>query len=400
MRQSPMLEYSLSEFEGRMAKAAEKVKAAGLKCIMGTSKAMVCYLTGLRSVAWKSKLSTPGLIFLGADGNYGVVGSFSAVDTAMYTTCLDKEDFYFFDASGRYGVALNYYDALCYTLRHLGFTEGKIGCELSGGFHLHMDIAMFNDLKRDFPDLEFVDTTELFWDILAVKSEAQLKNMRDAEEVNRKAVAKGLEVIKPGSMTEMELYKEIAKAGDLAGSEHFTYMSVLAGAERALCADCPASEAVVIPDAPGTTVRVEGGAIRRELNAPFTANIVVGGVQPEQQPAWDLATGMIESAMAAVKPGACAGDVADAMDAFASAQGKAEWVVQPGYAGSGIGWGRIDGPLLRKNSKFALNTGMVLTLVASVRHDSVGVLTLRQNVVVTDSGCSFLNGKTSDPLTV
>ena len=201
MRQSPMLEYSLSEFEGRMAKAAEKVKAAGLKCIMGTSKAMVCYLTGLRSVAWKSKLSTPGLIFLGADGNYGVVGSFSAVDTAMYTTCLDKEDFYFFDASGRYGVALNYYDALCYTLRHLGFTEGKIGCELSGGFHLHMDIAMFNDLKRDFPDLEFVDTTELFWDILAVKSEAQLKNMRDAEEVNRKAVAKGLEVIKPGSMT-------------------------------------------------------------------------------------------------------------------------------------------------------------------------------------------------------
>ena len=400
MRQSPMLEYSLSEFEGRMAKAAEKVKAAGLKCIMGTSKTMVCYLTGLRSVAWKSKLSTPGLIFLGADGNYGVVGSFSAVDTAMYTTCLDKEDFYFFDASGRYGVALNYYDALCYTLRHLGFTEGKIGCELSGGFHLHMDIAMFNDLKRDFPDLEFVDTTELFWDILAVKSEAQLKNMRDAEEVNRKAVAKGLEVIKPGSMTEMELYKEIAKAGYLAGSEHFTYMSVLAGAERALCADCPASEAVVIPDAPGTTVRVEGGAIRRELNAPFTANIVVGGVQPEQQPAWDLATGMIESAMAAVKPGACAGDVADAMDAFASAQGKAEWVFQPGYAGSGIGWGRIDGPLLRKNSKFALNTGMVLTLVASVRHDSVGVLTLRQNVVVTDSGCSFLNGKTSDPLTV
>ena len=95
----------------------------------------------------------------------------------MYTTCLDKEDFYFFDASGRYGVALNYYDALCYTLRHLGFTEGKIGCELSGGFHLHMDIAMFNDLKRDFPDLEFVDTTELFWDILAVKSEAQLKNI-------------------------------------------------------------------------------------------------------------------------------------------------------------------------------------------------------------------------------
>ena len=400
MRQSPMLEYPVSEFKDRMAGAAEKIKAAGLDCIMGSSKAMVCYLTGLRSVAWKSKLSTPGLIFLGADGNFGVVGSFSALDTAMYTTCLEKEDFYFFDASGRYGVALNYYDALCYTLRHLGFTKGRIGCELSGGFHLHMDIAMFNDLRREFPELEFVDSSELFWDILAVKSEAQLRNLRDAEEINRLAAARGLEAVRPGAMTELELYREIAKAGYLAGSEHFTYMSVLAGAGRALCADCPASDAVVIPDAPGTTIRVEGGAVRRELNAPFTANIVVGGVQPEQQPAWELASGMIERAMSAVRPGACAGDAAEAMDAFAAAQGKAGWVVQPGYAGSGIGWGRIDGPLLRAGSKFVLRPGMTLTLTASVRHASVGVLTLRQNVVVTDGGCCFLNGKTVEPLVV
>ena len=395
-----MLEYPVSEFKDRMAGAAEKIKAAGLDCIMGSSKAMVCYLTGLRSVAWKSKLSTPGLIFLGADGNFGVVGSFSAVDTAMYTTCLEKEDFYFFDASGRYGVALNYYDALCYTLRHLGFTKGRIGCELSGGFHLHMDIAMFNDLRREFPGLEFVDSSELFWDILAVKSEAQLRNLRDAEEINRRAAARGLEAVRPGAMTELELYREIAKAGYLAGSEHFTYMSVLAGAGRALCAGCPASDAVVIPDAPGTTIHVEGGAVRRELNAPFTANIVVGGVQPEQQPAWELASGMIERAMSAVRPGACAGDAAEAMDAFAAAQGKAGWVVQPGYAGSGIGWGRIDGPLLRAGSKFVLRPGMTLTLTASVRHASVGVLTLRQNVVVTDGGCCFLNGKTVEPLVV
>ena len=395
-----MLEYPVSEFKDRMAGAAEKIKAAGLDCIMGSSKAMVCYLTGLRSVAWKSKLSTPGLIFLGADGNFGVVGSFSALDTAMYTTCLEKEDFYFFDASGRYGVALNYYDALCYTLRHLGFTKGRIGCELSGGFHLHMDIAMFNDLRREFPELEFVDSSELFWDILAVKSEAQLRNLRDAEEINRRAAARGLEAVRPGAMTELELYREIAKAGYLAGSEHFTYMSVLAGAGRALCAGCPASDAVVIPDAPGTTIHVEGGAVRRELNAPFTANIVVGGVQPEQQPAWELASGMIERAMSAVRPGACAGDAAEAMDAFAAAQGKAGWVVQPGYAGSGIGWGRIDGPLLRAGSKFVLRPGMTLTLTASVRHASVGVLTLRQNVVVTDGGCCFLNGKTVEPLVV
>ena len=400
MRQSPMLEYSLSEFEDRIARATAKMQEAGLDFIMGTSKAVVCHLTGLRSVAWKSKLSTPGLIFLDAQGHFGVVGSFSALDTAMYTTCLDNEDFYFFDASGRSGVALNYYDALCYTLRHLGFTKGKIGCELSSGIHLHMDLSMFNTLKKDFPDLEFVDASDAIWDILAEKSEAQIANLRFADEINQSAVRKGMEILKPGFTTEMELYKETAKAGYLCGSEHFTYMSVLAGVERALCADCPASEGVVISAEPGTTVRIEGGAIRRELNAPFTANIVVGGVQPNQEEAWKLASDMIEGAMAAVKPGAIACDVAAAMDACAAQQGKASWVARPGFAGSGIGWGRADGPLLSRDCKTVLRAGMVLTIIAAVRDASVGELVLRQNVIVTDDGCMFLREKTYDPLVV
>ena len=395
-----MLDYPVSEFKARMDDAARRIKAAGLDCLMGTSKYIVCHLTGLRSVVWKSKLSTPGLLFLGSDGRYGVVNSFTGLEAALYSSCLERSEFFNFDYSGRMGIASNLFDAMCYTIRHFGYEKGRIGCELSTGIHLHMDIGLFDALKREFPEAEFVDSTAIVADILAGKSPMQLDYMRRAEEINRKAVCAGAAAIKPGAMTEMELYKEIAKAGYLAGSEHFTYMSVLAGAGRALCAGCPASDAVVIPDAPGTTIRVEGGAVRRELNAPFTANIVVGGVQPEQQPAWELASGMIERAMSAVRPGACAGDAAEAMDAFAAAQGKAGWVVQPGYAGSGIGWGRIDGPLLRAGSKFVLRPGMTLTLTASVRHASVGVLTLRQNVVVTDGGCCFLNGKTVEPLVV
>ena len=88
------------------------------------------------------------------------------------------------------------------------------------------------------------------------------------------------------------------------------------------------------------------------------------------------------------------------MDACAEVQGKADWSVQPGYAGSGIGWGRIDGPLLSKNSKSVLRAGMALTLQPSVRHSSLGMLILRQNVVVTEGGCAFLNGKTTEPLIV
>lgn len=317
----------------------------------------------------------------------------------MYSTCLERKDFINYDYSGRSGVATNQLGAMCYTLRHFGCTKGKIGCELGSGIHLHMPISLFEDLKKEFPDLEFVDATELIWDILADKSEAQLADLRQAETINSQAVAKGIEGLKPGVTTELELYKSIARQGYLCGSEHFTFMSLVSGPERALCADCPPSDEVISAE-PGTIIRVEGGAIRNELNAPFAANIVVGGVQPGQEPAWELAQDMISAAMAAVKPGAPASSVAAAMDACAEVQGKADWSVQPGYAGSGIGWGRIDGPLLSKNSKSVLRAGMALTLQASVRHSSLGMLILRQNVVVTEGGCAFLNGKTTEPLIV
>ena len=133
MRQSPMLNYPVSEYEARMSRAAEKVKQAGLSCIMGTSKAAVCHLTGLRSVIWESKAGTPGLLFLSAEGQYALVNSFTGVDAAMYSTCLERKDFMNYDSSGRSGVATNQLGAMCYTLRHFGCTKGKIGCELGSG---------------------------------------------------------------------------------------------------------------------------------------------------------------------------------------------------------------------------------------------------------------------------
>lgn len=178
MRQSPMLNYPAAEFEARMADAARKVREAGLDCIMGTSKMVVCHLTGLRSVVWKSKVSTPGLLFLCADGRYGLVCSYGGIEAAMYSTCLEREDFYSYDYSGRRGVADNFFGALCYTLRHFGIDTGRLGCEFGPGIHPHMDIAMLDALRAEFPEMECVNATDLVWNILADKSEAQLADLR------------------------------------------------------------------------------------------------------------------------------------------------------------------------------------------------------------------------------
>ena len=400
MRQSPMLEYPVTEFEQRKAAAAAKMREAGLDYILAASRAMVCHLTGLRSVAWKSKLSTPGLILMDADGNWGVVGSRSAVDTALYTSCVDEADYYFFDASGSEGIATSYPEAICYTMERLGIARGRIGCELDNGFHLHLDLSLFQAIQAKFPGLEFVDASHVFWEIMAVKSDAQIRNLQTAEGYHIAAVQKGLAGLAPGKTTEMALYKAVARAGYEAGSEHFTYVSVLSGPERALCADCPPSETQVISPEPGTIIRVEGSGVRRELHAPFTANLVVGGIQPRQQEVWDLAGRMLQAALGAVKAGAPAGSVADAADRCAEAAGRPEWNASRGYAGSGIGWSREDGPALRSGSRVPLREHMVLTITVVLRHPSVGELALRQNVIVAAGGYIPLLTETHRPIVV
>ena len=400
MRESPMMEYSLQEFQERAAKAADMMAAAGVDYIMGTSRAIVCHLTGLRSVAWKSKLSTPGLVFMDTKQKWGVVGSFSAVDTAMYTTCLEEDDFYFFDSSGRKGIAKNYLDALSYTLEKLGFTKGKIGCELSSGFHLHMDLSLFEALKSRFPGLEFVDASDLIWDILSVKSPQQIENLRIAESYNEKAVADGIKTIVPGTTTEMDLYLATAKAGYMSGSEHFTYMSVLSGKERSVCADCPPSETEIISDNPGTIIRIEGGGVRRELNAPFTSNVVVGKLSFAQKSVWSFAQSMLAAGLSAVCDGATAGSVPDAMADYAKEAGKVSINSRPGYAGTGIGWNREDSPILCSGNKKVLRAGMVLSVVANVHDESTGELSLRQNVIVTENGYELFLHKTDEPISI
>lgn len=397
MRQSPMLEYSVAEFECRKAVFTERMQNDGLDYIMATTKTMVCFLTGLRSVAFRSKLHSPALVFMNKEGKWGIVGSPNGVGTAYYTTCLDEGDFYFYDSTGRSGVGKTYLEALSYTLQHLGMTKGRIGCEMSAGFHLHMDLSLFKTLREKFPELEFVDASDAFRDILADKSELELKNMRIAEGYHETTSRESAKLLIPGKMTEKEFAIKFIREGYIAGNELFINLSLVSGPERALCIDCPPSEKVVISDKPGTVVRAEGYTIRRELNTPFIANYIVGGIQPEQQEAWDLANAMLKCGLNAVKAGAAAGSIPDAIAKCAADAGKTDWNGSKGFAGSVIGWSREDGPLLKSGNDFKLRENMVMTVFVAVLHPSVGEIMLRQNIIVTADGYKYLGDDTSRP---
>ena len=92
----------------------------GLDGILLTSKENTRYFCGLQSIIWSSKVSTPGILMLNADGAYRVVGSASASETARYTGCVEDELVLHFNRNNLPGIPATYPDALVQGLAQLG----------------------------------------------------------------------------------------------------------------------------------------------------------------------------------------------------------------------------------------------------------------------------------------
>ena len=83
MRKSPMNEFSVEEYQARIDSLTQKIRESGLDAIMLSSKENTRYFCGLQSIIWSSKVSTPGILLVNADGEIALVGSASAAETVF-----------------------------------------------------------------------------------------------------------------------------------------------------------------------------------------------------------------------------------------------------------------------------------------------------------------------------
>ena len=392
-----MIEFPLGEYEARMAGLTRRMRAAGLDGVMITNRENTRYYCDLQSVIWPSKVSTPGILILNADGRVRLVGSASAVETARHTCCLDPQDVTCYDRNDLPGVPATYPDAVIESVRALGLAGGRIGMEYGEGAYLQLQLHWLEEITSRLPEAEFVDAMPLILRQRMIKSPAEIEALRTACRQNEQSLQYAFSHVEPGRSTEFDFFRLYAQQAFRLHCENVTNdlapLSVRFGAGRAAAFGSPCGE-TVLPAAPHAPVAIDGGLYTHGYYSDLSRSAVVGGLSDRQRALADAARETCDLLVSLIRAGAPAAEVTARTDRFALASAAGDRYLSRGALGHGVGLDLREAPYLKKLARDggAFEAGMVLSLHPRFGGGEDGVFCCGREVVVMEDGAQCLGG--------
>ncbi len=277
------------------------------------------------------------------------------------------------------------------TARDLELSRGQVGLvgldALPG--------SLWDRLRAGLPEVVFVQADEELAALRRIKSEAEVELIRAASTMGRRAVTAFLGALKPG-VTESEAVS--AAVASVVADGGAVYLATSSSG--------PWTWSYTTTPLPGYGTRrlEEGDLVRFDLVSvlagyfsDFGRTVVVGDPSLAQQRLLDALHAGLDAAIAAVRPGALARDVAAAGNAALAERGVAlgleeDGELQAAYPphwghGLGLGWER---PWFVEDEDLVLETGMYLALERALTADGVGSAAAEQNLLVLEGGPEVL----------
>lgn len=263
-------------------------------------------------------------------------------------------------------------------IKAAGLQGGAIGFE-----NASLPFDVIEGLKSHLPDATFKPASDLLAKLRAIKSPDELRRIRKAMDATQAGALAIMHNIRPG-ITEKELAALAKQACLDAGGDYVDFLIVGAAENGAIVHGTPSDYALQ----EGDIVRFDLGAVFESYPGDFARTYVVGS-QPRQQDAmhYEAVHAAVMAGIQAVKPGATAGDVYDAMLAAGQA-------IDPGlkreHAGHGVGLEIHEEPMIYSGSQFVLEPGMVVMIECGRYILGQGGYQLEDLVLVTDDGYQLL----------
>jgi Xaa-Pro aminopeptidase len=395
MRESLLLQFPVSEYQDRLGRLVSQMADHELDAIVFTSDDNTYYFSGFQSIVWDSKVSTPCVLTITADGEMRIATSKSGVETAKATSCV--EDIVWYDRRGSStGGYPTFAKAICSLLQEKGLVSGRIGLELGAGTKMHLAHEHRERLFAELSDAQVKDCSDAVWAVRSVKSTREIQVLRESCRINHEGIAAGFAAVHEG-MSELELYRTIAIEYFQGGAERSLLLGVRAGKERYSQGNSPPSRR---PIGRGEIILVDGGPIYKGYYSDIIREGVIGKPSPRQLDMFAVAREACYVGIDAMKPGVRLGDVCDAVDAFLEESQYAEYSVTTGWCGHSIGTGVHEFPMLESGCNTLLEPGMVFAVEPYFFKDGIGSLGIEENVLVTDTGTENLTPSTSELLIV
>lgn len=278
---------------------------------------------------------------------------------------------------------------LAQTMASATATDATIGVELDAMF---FPPAVWNMLRSDLADRNWVDASGLVMDVRAVKSPAELEYTRRAAQITDRAVLAGVAAASSDT-TEREVAASVYAQLVRAGSEHPGFAPLIRGT------DILSQEHVTWRNRPLATdaaLLMELSASVYRYHAPLTRMVFVTDPNAGTRRAAEIAIAALEAARRALVPGALTGEVYDAWQQVVDdglghhryRRHHCGYMVGIGFPPSWVGGGSVQG--IRRGGTLELREGMVFHLLSWLLGQEPGDYCISDTVLVAADGGQFL----------
>lgn len=271
----------------------------------------------------------------------------------------------------------------------VGEQAKKLGVQKLGFEEQHLSFSEYKDLQSKVEG-ELVPVSGAVEKLRLIKSDAEIKILKDAADIADAAFKYILDCLKPGK-TELEISNELEFFMRKSGATSSSFDIIVASGARSALPHGVASDKVIEK---GDFITLDFGAYYKGYVSDITRTVAVGEPESHLKEIYDIVLESQLRAMDGIKPG-MTGKQADAI--------ARDYISEKGYGdffghslGHGIGLEVHEGPSLSFRSETVLEPGMVVTVEPGIYLPRKGGVRIEDDTIITADGNESLTHSTKD----
>lgn len=253
----------------------------------------------------------------------------------------------------------------------------------------HVTFSSFKTFEKAVEG-ELVPVSGLIEKIRLIKTDAEIKILKEAADIADAAYKHILDFIRPG-LTELEVSNELEFFMRKAGATSSSFDTIVASGYRSALPHGVASEKIIEK---GDFITLDYGAYYKGYVSDITRTLAVGEPDPKLKEIYQIVYEAQHLGMDGIKPG-MTGKEADALTRdYISEKGYGEYF---GHStGHGIGLEVHEGPALSFKSDTVLVPGMVVTVEPGIYIPGLGGVRIEDDTIITEKGNETLTHSTKE----
>ncbi len=326
-----------------------------IDCIVAHSRMNYYYLSGFRSLDYVIDAKSKNFVLIPREEKKSAIAiiptweAMSLSNSPIWVpNIIFAGQYYIKDAPALKGpVECNTWDALKKAIINLELETSRVGFELE-----QLPIPLYNRLNSSFPEMEFVDVSNILRSLRKIKTEEEASRIQKACEISEQSTVTALSQMSPG-MTEREVAQNIAKCIIHRGGD-VLYVQVATGAVAGQ--HLPSDRRIN----KGDIVRTDVAAIFKGYNSDIGRTFVVGSPSQEQAKLYKTSYEALQAGIEAVEPGRPAKDIFSAAMTIWAKAGYEH--VRRHHVGHGVGLEAHEPPVIKADNEDLIEIGMVLAV--------------------------------------